>query len=565
MRLSEWVGFMQGDPAPATFSATRGRRRSGFSRFIAYRVSVQHSVTTHRAARLVGAAGSGALLVLAFPSYDLWWLAPVAVAGLSLAVWGSRPRWALLSGFVFGLVFFSWSLSWSGTYVGKLPWFALATMESLYLAVMAGVTAWLQGRLLDRGRRFLAYAVVPLAWVAQEWLRSTEPYGGFPWVRLAFSQAESPLARFAAYGGAPGVTLLVATVGVCLAAAVLALRDRRRLRALGGLVAVGAVLGLTALIPLPTSGAKVTVALIQGNVPQAGLEFNAQRRAVLDNHVKGTLLLAQHRPADLSLVVWPENSSDIDPLRNEDANVEIRAAVAAIRAPILLGAVLDQPWPKLTNASLFYRTPTSQPEMYAKQHPVPFAEYIPNRSFYRIFSKQVDLVPHDFTAGHRRGAFLVDSSEGSYWALPTICFEVAYDGLMRDAVTHTTSHPSLLVVQTNNATFGYTDESTQQFAISRIRAIEHGRAVAHVSTVGVSGFVNPDGSTGRISTLFTADQMVGHPVVRSGLTVADRIGPTQDILPTALLLLLAASVLRRPRRASVGVPSTIDPVKEAVS
>ncbi len=521
-------------------------------------------MTTHRAARLAGAAGSGALLVLAFPGYDLWWLAPVAVAGLTLAVWRSGVRWAMLTGLVFGIVFFSWSLSWSGVYVGKLPWFALAGSQSVYIALMTGLLAWLQGRLLVRARRLLAYAVVPLAWVAQEWLRSTQPYGGFPWVRLAFSQADSPLARFAAYGGAPGVTLLVATTGVCLAAAVLALRRRRPVRVLGGLVTLGAVLGLTALIPLPTNGEKATVALVQGNVPQAGLDFNAQRRAVLDNHVAGTLKLAVSRPDDLSLVVWPENSSDIDPLRNEDADAEIRNAVAEVQAPIIVGAVLDQPWPQVTNASLFYRTPTSQPQMYAKQHPVPFAEYIPSRSFYRIFSKKVDLVTHDFVAGHKRGAFLVDSSEGKYWALPTICFEVAYDGLMRDAVTHTTDHPSLLVVQTNNATFGYTDESTQQFAISRIRAIEHGRAVAHVSTVGVSGFVNPDGTTGRISTLFTADQIVGHPVLRSGLTVADRIGPMQDILPTALLLLVAAYGLRRPRRARVGTPAAPDQVKEAV-
>ena len=526
---------------------------------------MQHGVTTHRAARLVGAAVSGALLVLAFPGYDLWWLAPVAVAGLTLVLWGSRVRWAMLVGLVFGLVFFSWSLSWSGTYVGKLPWFALATMESLCVVLMAGLVAWLQGRLRERKRLFLAYAVVPLAWVAQEWLRSTQPYGGFPWVRLAFSQADGPLARFAAYGGAPGVTLLVAVVGVCLAAAVLSARRTRVRSVVGALVVAGAVLGLTALIPLPTDGTRTTVALVQGNVPQAGLEFNAQRRAVLDNHVQGTLTLAEHRPEGLSLVVWPENSSDIDPLRNEDADTEIRAAAAAVRAPLLIGAVLDQPWPRLTNASMFYRTPTAEPEIYAKQHPVPFAEYIPSRSFYRIFSKQVDLVTHDFAAGDERGAFLVDSSQGRYWALPTICFEVAYDGLMRDAVTHTTDHPSLLVVQTNNATFGYTDESTQQFAISRIRAIEHGRAVAHVSTVGVSGFVNPDGTTGRISSLFTADQMVGHPVLRSGLTVADRIGAAQDIAPTALLLLVAAYALRRPRRARVETPANPQPLKEPVS
>ena len=74
---------------------------------------------------------------------------------------------------------------------------------------------------------------------------------------------------------------------------------------------------------------------------------------------------------------------------------------------------------------------------------------------------------------------------------------MAYDDLMRDSVRAAGDDHSLLVVQTNNATFGYTDESEQQFAISRIRAIEHGRSVVHVSTVGVSGFVAPDGTGHR--------------------------------------------------------------------
>ena len=89
-------------------------------------------------------------------------------------------------------------------------------------------------------------------------------------------------------------------------------------------------------------------------------------------------------------------------------------------------------------------------------------------------------------AGTEIGVFDVPAPGGSYAALPTICFEVAYDQLMRDSVAAAGETDSLLLVQTNNATFGYTAESEQQFAISRIRAIEHGRSVVHVSTVGVS-------------------------------------------------------------------------------
>ncbi len=265
---------------------------------------------------------------------------------------------------------------------------------------------------------------------------------------------------------------------------------------MGLVVALGVPVAASG-IPLPTDGTRVTVALVQGDVPEPGLDFNAERRAVLDNHVRGTLAVAAHEPADLSLVIWPENSSDIDPIRNPDAAAQVQRALDAVGVPLLIGAVLDEPTPDVSNASLFYRPGAAAPERYVKLHPVPFAEYIPYKSFFRIFSDKVDLVRRPFVAGHTIGGFRVDSSEGTYWALPTICFEVAYDGLVRNAVTQPGRQPGLLVVQTNNATFGYSDESEQQFAISRIRAIEHGRSVAHVSTVGVSGFINPDGSVTR--------------------------------------------------------------------
>jgi apolipoprotein N-acyltransferase len=116
---------------------------------------------------------------------------------------------------------------------------------------------------------------------------------------------------------------------------------------------------------------------------------------------------------------------------------------------------------------------------------------------------------------------------------------------MRESVREASDRPSVLLVQTNNATFGYSAESEQQFAISRLRAIEHGRSVVHVSTVGVSGFVNPDGTTSRTTSLFTADHIVASPVARTGETISDRVGAWPEWIATAFLLLLAVPGLRR--------------------
>ena len=509
------------------------------------------------AARPAAAVAAGLCLWLAFPEANLWWLAPVGVALLGAATLTAGARRGAVLGLLAGLAFFVPVLSWSGVYVGALPWFALAVLEALYIAAMSAVVGYAGRRLTVAGHRSAALLVIPLAWVVQEWARGATPYGGFPWARLAFSQADSALAHVARWLGAPGVTFAVAVVGTLLLAAVTAAGRRSWLPAGGLAVAALALVALAPVaIPLPTDGRPVEVGFVQGNVPQAGLEFNAQRRAVLDNHVTGTEKLATRAPDDLTLVVWPENSSDIDPFRNPDAAAQIDNARTAVGVPLLIGAVLAEPPGFNSNVSLFYLPGVAEPQRYVKLHPVPFAEYIPARAFFRIFTPMADLAGN-FVAGDEIGVFTVPAAGGDYAALPTICFEVAYDGLMRDSVEAAGDDPSLLVVQTNNATFGYTDESEQQFAISRIRAIEHGRSVVHVSTVGVSGFVAPDGSVTEKTALFTADQRVAVPVVRTERTPADRLGAAPEWAAAAGLLLLGLGSSRAARSVRVSEPRSL--------
>jgi apolipoprotein N-acyltransferase len=316
-------------------------------------------------------------------------------------------------------------------------------------------------------------------------------------------------------------------------------------------VAAVAIVAVPALVSVPTDGPRAAVMAVQGDVARAGLDFNAQRRSVLDNHVTVTkaaaaAVRAGTRPRP-DLVVWPENSSDIDPLRNPDAAVVINQAVEAIGAPTVVGAVLDEPSPRVSNASLLYEPGKGVVQRYVKQHPVPFGEYIPYRSFFRRFSTKVDLVREDFAPGPGPAVFRVPSrSAGTVMAGPVICFEVAYDGLVRDTVQH---GANLLLVQTNNATFGFTDESAQQLAISRLRAVEHGRAVVHVSTVGISALITPDGTAHQRSALFTSALLSGQLPLRTGQTVADRLGAWPELLACVLvgLLVLGRGVAARRR------------------
>jgi len=504
--------------------------------------------------RLVSALVGGLVLSRAFPAPGWWWLAPVAVAVLALVTRDSGARRGAAAGFAFGLGFFLPTLQWAATdFLGIIPWLGLSTLQSLYAALLGAVCGWLQ-----QGQ--VRPLVVALAWLGQEALRDRTPYGGFPWVRLAHSQADAPTAHLAALAGIPAVTFATALAGGLLAAGGwAAYRSWRESQPTGRRVAMplaGAlvVLGVGALVPLPTDGRSVDVLAVQGNVPTAGLDFNAQRRAVLDNHVTGTIRAAERGRADglpaPDLVAWPENASDIDPLLNPDAAAQIAAAGDAAQAPVLLGAVLEQPAPKVSNATMLYRPGEGFVQTYVKRHPAPFAEYIPNRELFRLFSGAVDLLQREMASGSTPGVFRVPARSGGEVVIgATICFEVAYDDLVRDTVV---GGATLLLVQTNNATFGYTSESVQQLSISRLRAIEHGRSVVHVSTVGVSALILPDGTLLQPTSLYTAATLRAALPMRSASTLATTLGPWPEylgMLTLTLLVLMRAGRLRdRPRK-----------------
>ncbi|WP_433732053.1 apolipoprotein N-acyltransferase [Actinoplanes sp. CA-051413] len=492
---------------------------------------------------------AGAALLVSFPPYGLWWLAPVAVAVLAAATHRRRLRGGAGVGMIAGLVFFVPLLDWTHLAAGWLPWMLLSFAQAGYLALLGLAGAWLSP-LHDR-LRALWPLTAGLLWVAQEALRDRAPFGGFPWGRLAFSQGDAPSVRLAVLGGAPLVTFAVGVAGGALVA--LAWRRWGRPRTwlpAAGFAAVAAVMiAGPALVPVAEPAATTrTVAIVQGNVPRLGLDFNAQRAAVLLNHVRATEKLAEDvragRQRQPELVIWPENASDIDPLRNPDAAQQIAGAATAIGVPILLGAVLrGDVEGEIRNAGILWQ-PVTGPDLdqvYIKRHPVPFAEYMPLRPIARVVSDKVDLVKN-MVAGSTPGVVRTPAATIG----DVICFEVAYDSIVRDTVT---GGAQILAVQTNNATFNEA-EARQQLAMVQLRAVEHGREALMVSTVGVSAFV---GTAGQVysSTGFNVPGVVLRDMRVDGpRTLATRLGHWPELAAVALavLVLVAAAPLRRRRR-----------------
>ncbi|WP_405010295.1 apolipoprotein N-acyltransferase [Kitasatospora sp. NBC_01539] len=503
---------------------------------------------------------AGLLMVAAFPPYDLWPLSIAGVAALSLLTRGRTLRQGAWTGFAFGLPFFLGLLAWLRV-IGWDATVGLSVVEALFVAALgAGLAA------TSRLRAWPLWAAC--LWVTQEWARDRLPLGGFPWGRLAFANTASPFTPLAALGGAPLVTFAVALCGTLLAWGLLRLRPgpRRspRAAALAGLAAVAAlVAGL--LVPVPTKGDDtVRVALVQGNVARPGMDFLGRPMQVLDNHARVTEQLAADiaagRAPKPDIVIWPENASDLDPFTEPEARARIDEAVRAVGVPTLVGALVDGPDPQhVQNEGIVWDPATGPGASYTKQHPVPFGEYVPFRAELSKVIERLQRVARDFYPGDHNGVMQLGPARIG----DVICFEVAYDEIVRDTVN---AGGRVIVVQTNNATYNRTGQPEQQLAMSRLRAVEHGRAVLIAATSGISAVVAPDGSVVSRTKELTPDVLNAAVPLRDSRTVADRVGaaPEWVLALAGLLACGAVAVGAVRRRRPGGTPTAAEPLDRTV-
>ncbi|KUH71982.1 apolipoprotein N-acyltransferase [Mycolicibacterium novocastrense] len=503
-------------------------------------------VMVDRLPQLGVAIVAGVLLCLSFPPFGWWYLGFVAFALLAwvLTRETTTVRGGFGYGFLFGAAFYLPLLPWVGAFVGPFPWIGLSLAEAVFPALF-GAAAVVVRRLPGWPLWFAGL------WAAQEWLKSTVPFGGFPWGVVAYGQTESPLRSIAQLGGAPLLSFAVVLVGFSLAAMVFEViqwwrRDDAQKAAPPAVVVPGlcisAVLLVTALtwphVRQSGLGAgdehSVTVAVVQGNVPRLGLDFNAQRRAVLDNHVRETLRLAEDVRAGRAprpmFVVWPENSSDIDPLANPDAHELISSAAEAIDAPILVGAVVEAPGatpeePTTTNSVIVWNPGSGPGERHDKQIVQPFGEYLPWRGFFRNFSEYADRAGY-FVPGDGTG---VVHPAGVPVGVAT-CWEVIFDRAPRESVRN---GAQMLVVPSNNATFTES-MSEQQLAFARLRAVEHDRYVVVAGTTGISAIISPDGRELARTAFYEPAYLDAAVRLKTQLSAATRFGPLVEGLLIAL-------------------------------
>jgi len=482
---------------------------------------------------------SGVLLYVSFPPRSLWWL---AIPAFAVFGWVLRDRtWkaGLGLGYLFGLGFLLPLLVWTGVEVGPGPWLALVAVEAIYVALVGAGIA-----IVSRLPGYPLWAAA--LWIAGEAARARAPFGGFPWGKIAFGQADGVFLPLAAVGGTPVLGFAVVLCGFGLYEIVRQVLDGRRTQVvrrgaaaaalLSVAVPVGGALAARTLVSDKAEDGTATVAVIQGNVPRSGLEFNAQRRAVLDYHARETERLAAKvkagKFAQPDFVLWPENSSDIDPFENPDAAAVIDGAAKAIGVPISVGGVVERDG-KLYNEQILWDPAKGAVDTYDKRQVQPFGEYLPLRSLIgAINNNWTSMVRQDFSRGSKAGVFTMD---GAKVGLAT-CYEAAFDWAVRDTVT---DGAQMISVPSNNATFDRSEMTYQQLAMSRVRAVEHSRTVTVPVTSGVSAVIMPDGKITQKTGMFVADSLVQKVPLRSSETPATKLG----ILPEMFLVLVAAGGL----------------------
>ncbi len=472
---------------------------------------------------------------LSLPPQDWWGTLPLAAALLALSLQGDRPWARALHGALFGLGWFGPALWWMTSFV--LPGYVALVLVSAAMTAAGAAAVPGTSPALTTPAVLAAVEVARLHW----------PFGGFPLAGLALGQASAPWIGIAPFAGSTAVVFVACATGtaalVLIQAIVTLLRPSRFTGTRSGgmiasAVALAALLLAVVVAGVPggkRSGKMLTVAGVQGGGPRGIPAVVADAEAVLDRHVQAS----RQVPADVELVVWPEDVVDVDgALVGSPQEGVLRHVAAALGQPLVAGVVEDVAPGRFANAVVVVSADGLTSERYDKVHRVPFGEYIPGRS---LLDPWVDLslVPKDAVVGERPPTL---DAAGTQLGV-VISYEVFFPERARAAAS---AGGRLLLVPTNAASFTTPQVPSQELAAARLRAVETARAVVQVAPTGYSALIGSDGSLRQVSGLGEAAVLTGRLEVSDDTTWYVRFGDVPLFVVIASLLTFAW--LRRLRR-----------------
>ncbi|HEY8297612.1 MAG TPA: apolipoprotein N-acyltransferase [Candidatus Baltobacteraceae bacterium] len=482
------------------------------------------------------AAISAIALALAFPKAGQAWLAPFGAAGL-FWVWQrvslKRAFWTgWFAGTIFMAITFSWIVYTIGSALGNLSFAVVAIV-----ALVEGIFFALAGSAAALAYRYVHPSFAPLAaacaFVVFEWARSVGELG-VPFEQLGYSQADSPLAIFAAYAGTFGVTFVLCVFGAYLARAVATGRNRALLVTVLAIVLawIAAWAAWPARYAAPPN---VRVAAIQGNIAQSlKMEPGSTKTAI----ARYLALTARARGFSPRLVLWPETVVNEFLIADPGSSARFAALARDLHATLVIGA-WDEHDAKAYNALYVFGPQGQRAGIYDKRQLVPFAESFPGRGLL-AWLPDVSLIGR-WSHGHADAVI-----SGPLAFAPLICWESAFADLAHAQVRN---GAQLFLVATDDAWFGDTSGPYQHAQIAQMRAIENGTWVIRAASTGISGIISPSGRYVERSDLDREAVVMGLVGVPSGSLFA-HIGPTPVVATLfALYLALLAGALALRRRA----------------
>lgn len=446
---------------------------------------------------------------LAFPPIYFW---PGAIIGLTMLLVGLEEqsyKAAFGLGWLFGFGFMGGHIWW--IYVTEqsvLMWFLLVNLQAFFFALAALFWMLWQGVTSSLTLRAMGFA---LLWPAFEQLRGHVPFTGFPWGFAAYAMTDSHLRGWALLGGEVLVSAMVALIAYLLSVLVtFGVRRPQRI-----LIAVLAVLALPLVLPAPqtVSAGTLRIGVVQGNVQEPIKETYHTPNKVFNNHLAETeRMLAAH--PDVDLILWGETAIDLDPTWDASIDRKLRALAKKSGVPIVTGYISELAG-KRSNLYGYWTESGQAKAQYAKQELVPFGEYLPEFFQWGPFLDLYRYGVGDLKFGDKPGFLPVEVASGRVVNLSVgICFEAAFEHVFTDS---NGALGELLVVPTNNSSFGRTSQSAQQMQMVQFRALEFQRPAIQVSTNGTSGIVSHFGSMMGETQLFTADSLVYNVELRKNV------------------------------------------------
>ncbi len=453
----------------------------------------------------------GFSLVVSFAPFG-WGLLSYLVPALLLYIWlESSSRRAFWRGYLFGLGYFSFGVSWVYNSIyeyGQAP-AALAVLITLvfilFLSLYPALTGSLANRFCMLGKGVRLVLIYPAAWTLLEWFRSWV-LTGFPWLLMGQAQVDTPLAGIIPILGVLGGSWLSLMMAGLLVLGVIS-TGRDRWLAFLSMVTVLVVVMLLGQIHWSTpSGKTLTVSMIQANIPQ---DTKWQR-----DQFQPTLALFRNvtraHMKDSDLIIWPEtaiptyfqhiNSTYLKPMADE---------AAQYGAELLIGTFVYDEKTNRTYNSLV--KPGAEVGLYHKRHLVPFGEYLPLRGLL-MWMKDLIVIPmSDLSAGQSDKPLVQFKG---YTAGVSICYEDAYGNEVIDALPEA----NLLINVSNDAWFGDSLAPHQHLEIARLRALESGRYLLRSTNTGISAVINPTGAVIAQSPQFEIDVLMSEVVLYHGVT-----------------------------------------------